>query len=369
MRKGLIVGVLLVAVLAAAGYWWWDQSEPEASTLSRNSTPAAPVANPSELLPELTYPGAYNGPLYTTGEKLGSEFDGANYMAGATRNGVGQSIVYFGIEEGMFGDSGDFKTIEELLTAYPGRIVPFWSTGIGGEEEGEMLADGELVTAYEDAYETGEKALGAGVLRGIGELEMVDWPVASYTDPKVRALVDFAQSKKLALMVHVKAGQLQGLGELIGAYPTTTFLLHAFRPDFERERSQILELMRTHPNLAYTIDADHLMFDTSSMIGLLYKYQDSDERQAVTGFTSDFDRLYDTLLAGSVEAFRPLVEQFPDRITIGTEMSTEYSQDPEVYDRTIKFVRVFLGKFPADVQRKLAHTNADRLFGTGVALP
>src|SRR5690606_1018241 len=134
----------------------------------------------------------------------------------------------------------DFESISELLAAYPGRIVPFWSTGIGGEEEGELLVSGKLLGAYEEAYADAERKLGVGMLRGIGELEMVDWPLASYADPKVRELFDFARRQQLPVMVHVKAGQLASLGELISAYPTTTVLLHAFRPDFERERDQIL---------------------------------------------------------------------------------------------------------------------------------
>ncbi|TSC64623.1 MAG: hypothetical protein G01um1014106_48 [Parcubacteria group bacterium Gr01-1014_106] len=57
-----------------------------------------------------------------------------------------------------------------------------------------------------------------------------------------------------------------------------------------------------------------------------------------------------------------------DRVTIGTELSTDYSYDSAVYDRIIRTARLFLGSFPKAQQAGVAYNNADRLFGAGATI-
>lgn len=324
-----------------------DQGEPTSSEITA---------------PELTYEGGYNGVLYLTGEKLGSEAPFDDYFANTRRNGVATSIVYFAIE-----DSGDAKAIKKQLTQYPGQIVPFYSLGIGGKSEADMLGD-ELTAEYKDALQGANASLGSGVMKGLGEIEMQQWPVPP-TDPKGLQLLDFASQNKLAVMFHMKIGQKDTVNQMLKKYPNTTFLVHLFHNDFRVERQNIISLMQDNPNLNYTIDADHLMFDNAAKIGLLYKYQDESAKSGATKFIADFDTQHTAMLAAAYDLYSPLVTQFPDRITLGTEMSSDYTYQADAYDRIVKHLRLFAGKFDTTIQEKLAYQNAERLFGKGVTLP
>lgn len=324
------------------------------------SVPTGPVTQVRlPVLPAITEPGAYNGTLYTVSEKLGSEFTVDPYMEGLNRNGVSWTAVYFGVEGNIGDNSVDF--MKQVLARYPGRIAAFYSTGIGGESEGQAAGE-KLTKQYTKAFEDIEKAIGSRAVAGIGEIEITAWPVSA-NDPKVKDLISFAAENSLVVMIHPKRGQLKEFGELIKAYPQTSFLMHHFRNDFTLERQQILALMKEHNNLLYTIDADHLMFSDRDKIGLLYKYQETNQDEAVAGFVADFDFMFNELVTQSVQDYSPLVEVFPNRVMVGTEMSTDYNFAPPVYDRTIKILRHFIGKLPPEHQEAIAYKNAKHYLG------
>lgn len=348
--KTWIISLTVLLALIAGGTWW-------SMSPSRDTTSATPTASPTE---QLTYEGLYNGPVITTSEKLGSDLDIDAYMSQLNRNGVTKSLIYYGIEGNLFDDAIDIFASD--IARYGDRIIPFYSTGIGGSGEGK-IAGAKLTGQYQKTYTQAQKKIGAQAFRGIGEVEINDWPIP-HNDPKVKELISFAANNNLAVMLHPRREQLDQLSDLIAEYPETTFLIHQFRNDYTSEANKFLDVMTKHPNVVYTIDADHLMFSKQDKIGLLYKYEDQDTNQAVQGFIQDYDRLYDSFVTESIKDYSPLVQAFPDRVTVGTEMSLEYTLDPEVYTRSIKMLRAFIGQLPAEHQEKIAHTNAQRLFGT-----
>lgn len=348
MKPWIISLAVVIITVLAGGVWWFTGNDDVPS-------PNTPTAAPTE---QLTYDGAYNGALITTSEKLGFELDIEAYMAMLNRNGVTKTIIYYGVEGNAFDDSID--RLKDAMTRYADRVIPFYSTGVGGTGEGKIAGD-KLTKQYQDGYVQAQVTIGSQVIKGIGEVEIYAWPVP-HNDPKVKQLISFAQDKGLAVMLHPKRGHLSELDDLVAAYPQTTFLIHQFRNDYTLEYSKYFELMAKYPNVVYTIDADHIMFSEQDKIGLLYKYQDQDEDEAVQGFVRDYDRLYNELLTKSVKDFLPLVQAFPDRVTVGTEMSVDYTLDPEVYNRTIKILRAFIGQLPTELQEEIAHKNAARLF-------
>lgn len=349
MKKNWVFIVAFIVLAAGGGYIIFNQTE--------KPTPPPAARNQESYLPAQTDPLAYNGTLFITSEKLGSEFDLDDYITDLNRNGVSQSIVYYGIEGGFFENSD--KSIKGALTKYPGRIIPFYSTGIGSQSEGEMLGE-ELTGQYRKAYTQVSKKLGP-VLAGVGEIEAYAWKVP-HNDPKIRSLIDIAAENKMAVMFHPARGQSNEMADLLAGYPNTTFLIHLFRNDFTAERQLIHNLMTKYPNLVYTIDADHMMFSPNDKIGLLYKYQDQPLSSAVEGFTSDFDRQFKALLASSLEEYRPLIEAFPDRVTLGTESSLDYALEDAVFDRTIKLLRYFIAGLPESQREAVAFKNAKRYF-------
>lgn len=307
----------------------------------------------------------YAGPLYSVSEKVGDNPRVLTHLLpGMKRNGVRTAVLYFGIESRR-----DVAYVEGVLTSAPGAVVPFYSTGIGGKGEG-RLAGARLVRGYQAGYDWVVSAVGKSVMRGIGEVEIYAWDMP-HDDARVRLLVDFAAQHDLAVMLHPRAGSLDELDALVAGFPRTTFLIHMFTLDFERDRDRLISLMSSHPNVFYTVDVDHLLLDQSGPfpVGLLYKYAGLPTRAAVKAFVAAFDAGRDALLATAVARYRPLVVAHPDRIMWGTEMSLDYTYDRAVYDRMIDFSRAWMAELPLSAQAGVAHRNAMRVLGSGVTLP
>lgn len=362
-QKGsfLLLAVAIVAALGVGGYILYHRftTIPKATIIE---------TSPITIIPQLTYPGAYNGQLYLTGEKTGSEAPFGKLIAGMDRNGVATSIFYFGIEaDNAVFAAQNLRTIIETVNDNPGRIVPFFSPGYSGSETAEMDKD-ELASVYLRGFEQGTSAA-AGLLKGIGEIEAQQWAVPLNGTDMTR-IISWAAESKLSVMIHTKPEQHAEFEALVAAHPNTTFLWHMFANDFERGRANIIKLIQTHKNVVYSIDADHLMFDSTVQppIGLLYKYQDADSNGGVTGFTKDLDAKFDTLLISAVNRYKPLVDAVPSQITIGTEASTDYSFEPAVFDGTVKYIRHFISKLNPAHQEDVAHSNALRLFGRGLTV-
>lgn len=309
-------------------------------------------------------PGSYSGPLYSASEKVGDNPRVLTHLLpGMKRNGVRTAVLYFGIESRR-----DPAFIERVIRKAPGAVVPFFSTGIGGQGEG-RLAGARLVRRYQAGYDGAVGAMGRRAIRGIGEVEVYAWGMP-HDDARVRMLVDFAARNDLAVMLHPRAGGLDELEALVSDYPDTRFLIHMFTLDFERDRDRIISLMTSNPNVFYTVDVDHLLLDQSGPfpVGLLYKYAGLPTRAAVRAFAAAFDGSRDALLATAVARYSPLVDAHPDRVMWGTEMSLDYTYDRAVYDRLIDFSRAWIAQLPAPAQDGVAYRNALRILGNGVTL-
>jgi hypothetical protein len=322
------------------------------------------TAEPRLFPPEKETEGGYNGPLFLTGEKIGDSAPTDLFIQNMTRNGVNFFIGYFML------DPDDIESDLDYLTSYleraPGHMIPFYSTGRGGEEEGQLAGE-TLTTHYQEGRKGVVSRFHGDVMQGLGELEIHDWGMPP-DDPRVFSLFDFAQSRQLAVMFHMLPGQDDAVDRVLSRYPETTFLIHLYATDFSEERENIMTLMTAHPNLYFTIDADHLLFDPTSQVGLLYKYQDEADATAVAGFVNDFDRDHAAMLERAVERYKPLVGAHPTRVTVGTELSTSYSYDPQVYDRVIPYLRRFIAAMDEDDQLRLGYQNALNLFGSGLVI-
>lgn len=331
-----------------------------------------------------TTQAAYKGSLYATSEKVGAgnPLILSTLLKNMKRNGVDRAVFYVEIEDVGCDDEfcdddedeededddkyEDVMNLQTLLSKGPGKIVPFFSTGKGGDEEGE-LAGPKLLKMYEDGYALAKEKLGDSVVKGIGELELYAWDMP-HNDQRVFQLLDFASKNGLSVMFHPLPGKKKEVEAILKKYPKTTFLMHMFPEDFSRDRQMVIDLMTRYSNLYFTVDIDHMLFDAQKSIGLLYKFENSSIKTAVSSFKTDFDKQRAQLLKTAISRYRPLITAHPDRVTWGTEMSKDYTYDKDVYDRMIGFVREFIGSMPKDVQEKIAYKNAQRIFGGGVEL-
>src|SRR3989344_2206763 len=331
-----------------------------------------PVATPEvetfkTFNPTLKYPDAYNGPLYATSEQVGSaSMD--SYFKILDQNGINFFIGMFGISgepsvDTLVSDQGLGEVID-AVQKHPYRVIPFFNPGIGGEQ---IEAEGYLQTSlfgwYKNTLTASQKIAGKDFIRGFGEIETQEWRVR-HNDPKILALIDLAEANNINFMFHPVASKFADVEEIIEAYPDTIFLIHMYREDLEKSKSELIRLLKENDNLYFSMDAAHILFVDGNDI--IYTYDSGDIESSVSKFVSSYNSKEKSLIKDAVSAYKPLVDADPDKVMWGTEIGPAYAFDPEVFNRAVKISRFVIAGFDEAHQEKVAYKNALRVFGQGV---
>jgi len=315
--------------------------------------------------PDLTYDGAYNGPLYGTSEQVGSaSMD--SYFENLDRNGINFFIGMFGITgeptaDTLVSDQG-LGVIISAAQKHPYRIIPFFNPGIGGEEVEQYLGE-QLTGMYSNTLSASEKVAGKGFIRGFGEVETQEWQVR-HNDPKVIQLIEIAQNNDINLMFHPVASKIDDVEKIARAYPDTIFLIHMYREDLDKSMPKLIKILEENDNLYFSMDAAHILFVNGNDI--IYTYDSKDKELSINKFVSTFDSKEKAIINEAIIDYKPLVDAVPDKVMWGTEIGPEYAFDPEVFDRAVKVSRFVIAGFDTEDQEAVGYKNALRVFGEGV---
>lgn len=317
--------------------------------------------------PILTYEGAYNGPLYGTSEQIGG-IPMDSYFTLLDRNGINFFIGMFAVfgepEQDILVNSEGLGYVIDAVQDHPGRIIPFFNPGIGGEEIQDEGLLKELPGWYEGSLKASRELAGKDFIRGFGEVETQEWNVR-HNDPTVMKLVRLADDHDIHFMFHPVASKISDVEKMIEAYPDTVFLIHMFREDLSRSMDRLIPILEEHDNLYYSIDAAHIVHIDGDVI---YDLDSANKESSIKKFVSYYDSREKTIISKAIDAYKPLVEAVPEKVMWGTEIGPSYAFDPEVFDRAIKASRMVIGAFDEDVQEAVGYKNALRVFGEGVSL-
>ena len=258
---------------------------------------AAPIAEENEpepksqiFQPKLRYDGAYNGPLYGTSEQVGSaSMD--DYFKLLDNNGINYFIGMFGIEgepqaETLTSDQG----LGEIISAakkHPYRIIPFFNPGIGGEEVEQYLGT-TLTSMYTKTLVASKKIVGNDFIKGFGEVETQEW-TARHNDPKILQLIDLAQRNDLNFMFHPVASKIDDVKKMIEAYPDRIFLIHMYREDLDKSKSQLIKMLQEHDNLYFSMDAAHIIHVNN--MDIIYDLDSANRQKSINDFVSAYDEI------------------------------------------------------------------------------
>src|SRR3989344_5043016 len=327
-----------------------------------------PVEEKFEIFnPVLTYPNAYNGPLYGTSEQVGSaSMD--SYFENLDRNGINFFIGMFGISgepsaDTLISDQGLGEVVDAALK-HPYRVIPFFNPGIGGEEVEQYL--GETLTGwYTNTLSASQRIAGNDFIRGFGEVETQEWK-ARHNDPKIIELIELAEDNSINFMFHPVASKIDDVKKIIEAYPNTIFLIHMYREDLDKSRDKLIKIMQEHDNLYFSMDAAHIVFVNSLGGDLVYIFDSKDKQLSISKFVSAYNSREKSMINDAIKAYKPLVDAVPDKVMWGTEIGPEYAFDPEVFDRAIKISRFVIAGFDEEHQEAVGYKNALRVFGQGV---
>jgi hypothetical protein len=234
--------------------------------------------------------------------------------------------------------------ILELAQRHPGRLVAF----AGGQHVRQLInqhgsSAWQLQNPETEAYlQELEAALQAGQFHGIGEIHVNNWGsnlpsapqyVFPADSPLMQRLFAFSAAYGVLLSVHMDAEpeSVASMERLLESNRDGVWLWahtgHYAEPELLRR------LLETHPNL----------------------YCELSYRSSISG-----GRLAIPLDEGGVlrDSWRQLLEDFPDRFVIGTDLTWPSA---ELYATHIRFWRGILEQLTPEAAARLAHLNAQAL--------
>lgn len=309
---------------------------PPPATATATATPE-PTATPSPIpeptatpivVAELPIIDLHFHPEPAWGDDLGAFFD----QIGVKRAGSGAA-------------AGDDVALN-MAQRFPGRVVPF----TGGPEARRLIAlHGEagwkLQAGEMETYlRTVEAKLAEGVFRGIGEVHVNNWGsniagTARYLfpadSPLMQRLFELSARYQVPLSVHMDAEleSVQSMERLLAANRDGIWLWahtgHYAPPDLLRR------LFTEHENL---------------YCELSYRTSSSSSRTAVPMDTNGVLH----------EAWRELLNDFPERFVIGTDL---VRPDRALYVQHIGKWRTILSQLEPEAAAQIAYRNAEALLG------
>ncbi len=385
MKKGVIIGIAVLAV-SIIGLLIFSLDKNEISDQNRENKEIEktgeatqeeiPVENESKqevekdeafqiFNPILTYPGAYNGPLYATSEQIGSAPMDL-YFDNLDRNGINFFIGMFSIfgnpaTDTLISNQGLGRIIDSAQK-HPRRVIPFFNPGIGGEDVDQYLGT-TLTKWYADSLSASQQVAGKDFIRGFGEVETQEWQIR-HNDAKVIQLIDIAQSNDINFMFHPVASKIDDVEKIAKAYPDTIFLIHMYREDLANSKSKLIKILQENNNIYFSMDAAHILFVDERDI--IYEYDSINKQSSIKKFVATVDSEEQLIIDDAIKSYKPLIDAAPDKIMWGTEIGPEYAFDPEVFDRAIKISRFVIAGFDEEQQEAVGYKNALRVFGEGI---
>jgi predicted TIM-barrel fold metal-dependent hydrolase len=245
----------------------------------------------------------FDAHLHYSGEDA-EAFTPAEIVAILERHGVTRALV----------SGTPNATTEALHREAPGQIVPFLSVYRDARDKRDWMHDQHVPGRVEADLES-------GIYRGIGELHIFAKDRAS---PVLRRIVEIAAERGLLLQVHGDAQVLDTIFAI--ASEVTVLWAHlGTRPEPELVRT----MLERYP--------DRLYVDTSVRDGRIMPDQ------------------------AILPAWRDLFKDHSDRFLIGVD--TFSVNRWRRFGQVAAHIRAWLGELPTEVAQKLAHGNAERLFG------
>ena len=329
-----------------------------------------------DLLSSVDFPSVeerYDGPLFDahlhlvgadSGDMINDQEDrlfinpknADKFFASMDKQGVIGMIGFFPVHHENFFPGKDWDDVfleqtEDVVDRYCDRIIPFlYPTSLIVVSPTTKLRI-ELIDNYiKDSLFP---------FRGIGELHGGDYPgedVPLYVGYKLNdqvmfELYDYAAENNLVMMIHPRAIDLEDLRDALAHNRKTVFLLHG-AGGADGIETFLSTLFQENENLYYSLDA--LLLGDNNVA------QDDMTKKAFMNNLQS-NEVYYGLLATALHNWKPLIEEYPDRMMWGTDVLYSWHFEHEVYSELAWFARDFIGGLSPEVQERFGYKNAERL--------
>ncbi|MFC2002970.1 amidohydrolase family protein [Chloroflexota bacterium] len=202
-----------------------------------------------------------------------------------------------------------------------------------------------------------------GSLWGFGEISLwkEEYQSVTFDSPRMQTLFQLANEAKGIVMIHAsnvsQGGRPTESSEVepsLRKYPDTIFLIHSIG-NFDL----VAQLMSKYPNVYFSMD-----FVGSFRLGRGVSLGASAGSKNAESFLAAVNQIgLDDIVERNLRDLAPLLQQYPDRIFWGTDLSEPWHLEEPVSDVVTSISRHFIGRLPADIQKKYAYQNAQRVFG------
>lgn len=308
------------------------------------------------LFPGIAIPAQpYNGPIVDAHSHLGASFDWETMIAMMDRNNVSRRIVMARYYPGGPHDKpGNDEAAVRLAERYPGRVYPLVGMQrplLTGAHKW-MSPDREVNQLIKNT----ERKLASGKYYGIGEFIVRHW---AYTkgkhaeqdnpiySPFMRRMSAIATRFDVPMVIHMEGypALVNDFSRLLTEYPGTRFV---WAHNCGRSKAAVIRSMLSHhPNLFCDLGG----MTATGKRGYGVGWPRSEE------FTALVEK--NGVLFPDMKA---LYEEFPDRFMVGTDIAHAPVNTMKIYSSRVKRFRLLLGQLSPETARKIAETNAVRVF-------
>ena len=222
-----------------------------------------------------------------------------------------------------------------------------------------LLSRGEAISGQCSEAELRQYLQPQGLYWGVGEMGNQSVTLDS---PGMQTIFQVVNESKGIVMIHLSDGRLgrrpTELTEIepsIRKYPDAIFLFHSIWT-FDL----VAQLMSKYPNVYYSMDFAGSFFKGN---GVRLYPKDAGSNNAASFLAAVNRTGLDYIVERNLKDLAPRLQQYPDRIFWGTDLSEPWHFEEPVTDVVISISRQFIGRLPADIQEKYAYQNAQRVFG------
>lgn len=304
----------------------------------------------------------YQGPIIDAHGHLGASFDWQTMVQAMEGNNVTLRSVmaryYPGPQDGRDLPGSDEDAVR-LTERYPGRffaLVGMQRPMLTGSHRWRS-PDYEVDRLIEET----ERKLASGKFFGIGEFIVRHWAYsrgrhAEQDNPVystfMRRMSALAARFDVPMVIHMEGypALVDDLSRLLVEYPNARVV---WAHSCGRSKARVIRDMLTrHANLFCDLAGMTNVGTTGYGIGWPRREE----------FTALIER--DGVLFPDMKA---LYEDFPDRFMLGMDVAHAPGNNPQDYARRVNRFRVLLGQLKPETARRLAETNAIRIFKLGSA--
>ena len=308
------------------------------------------------LLPGGALPAQpYRGPIVDAHGHLGASFDWKTMIAAMNRNNVSRQIVMARYYPGGPRDKpGSDERAVNLAERYPGRFYP-----LVGMQRPLLTGAYKWLSPNREVdqlVKDTERKLASGKYYGIGEFIVRHWayspgrhaeqdnPIYS---PFMRRMSAIASRFDVPMVVHMEGypALVNDFSRLLTEYPGTRFV---WAHNCGRSKADVIRSMLSrHPNL---------FCDLGGMTAT-----------GKRGYGVGWPRMeeFTALIEKNGVLFpdmKTLYEEFPDRFMIGSDVAHAQGNTMKNYSARMKRFRLLLGQLKPETAKKLAESNAVRIF-------